>query len=231
MGTRWGEGVWGALGAFGERLAVIAPALLITVTLVALGLLLGGLLRLIVSRLAHAVGFDRHIERLGVGASLRGAGVLRAPSDVLGLVFFWTTFVIFASPGIDSLGLGGASAFLLAFVPPLFAAVLILIVGWLVANFLSQGLLIAAVNRGFPEARLLARAVHWGVLLFAAATALTHLGIGKEMVLVAFGITFGGLVFALALAFGLGGRHVVRELLERRLRRDSPPARERLTHL
>jgi len=147
------------------------------------------------------------------------------------LVFFWTTFVIFASLGIDSLGLGGATAFLFAFVPPLFAAVLILIVGWLVANFLSQGLLIAAVNRGLPEARLLARAVHWGVLLFAAATALTHLGIAKEMVLVAFGITFGGLVFALALAFGLGGRHLARELLERRLRRDRPPARERLTHL
>jgi hypothetical protein len=157
--------------------------------------------------------------------------VLRSPSEVLGLIFFWVTFVIFASLGIDSLGLGGATAFLLAFLPPLFAAVLILIVGWLVANFLSQGLLIAAVNRGLPEARLLARAVHWGVLLFAAATALTHLGIGKEMVLVAFGITFGGLVFALALAFGLGGRNVARELLERRLRRDAPPARERLTHL
>src|SRR5437773_6773328 len=169
MGNRWGEGVWAALGALSERLAVLAPAVLVTVRLVALGLLVGALLRVIVSRLAHSVGCDRHMERWGIGASMRGAGVLRSPSDVLGLVFFWTTFVIFASLGIDSLGLGGASAFLLAFVPPLFAAVLILIVGWLVANFLSQGLLIAAVNRGLPEARLLARAVHWGVLLFAAA--------------------------------------------------------------
>jgi hypothetical protein len=82
-----------------------------------------------------------------------------------------------------------------------------------------------------PEARLLARAAHWAVLLFAVATALTHLGIGKEMVLVAFGITFGGLVFALALAFGLGGRHMARELLARRLRREAPPEREHLTHL
>ena len=234
MGTRWEEGVWASLVALGERLAVLGPILLVTITLVVLGIVVGALLRVVVSRLARGVGFDRHTERWGVGASLRGAGILRAPSDVLGLVFFWITFVIFASLGIDSLGLGVASAFLLAFVPPLFAAVLILIVGWLVANFLSQGLLIAAVNRGVPEARLLARAVHWGVLLFAAATALTHLGIGKEMVLVAFGITFGGLVFALALAFGLGGRGVARELLERRLRREPPPARparERLTHL
>jgi hypothetical protein len=231
MGTRWGEGVWTALAALGERLAVIAPALLIALTLIGLGVVVGALLRALVSRVARGLGLDVHAERWGIGPSLRGAGVLRAPSDVLGLVFFWTTFVLFASLGIDSLGFGGASAFLLAFVPPLFAAVLIVVVGWLVANFLSQGLLIAAVNRGFPEARLLARAVHWGVLLFAVATALTHLGIGKEMVLVAFAITFGGLVFALALAFGLGGRGVARELLERRLRRDSPPAQERLTHL
>ena len=231
MGSRWGEGVSAALAALGDRLATLGPAILVLVTLIALGLLTGVVLRIVVSRLARGIGFDRHMERWGIGGAVRGAGVLRSPSDVLGLLFFWATFVIFTSLGIDSLGLGGATAFLVAFVPPLFAAVLILVVGWLVANFLSQGLLIAAVNAGLPEARLLARAVHWGLLLFAVATALTHLGIGKEMVLVAFGITFGGLVFALALAFGIGGRHVARELLERRLHRDSPPARERLTHL
>ena len=231
MNTRWGEGVWAALIALADRLATIGPAVFVMITLIVLGLLAGALLRAVVSRLARAIGFDRHMERWGIGSSVRGAGVLRAPSDVLGLLFFWATFVIFASLGIDSLGFGGATSFLVAFVPPLFAAVLVLLVGWLVANFLSQGLLIAAVNAGLPEARVLARAVHWGVLLFAGATALTHLGIGKEMVLVAFGITFGGLVFALALAFGLGGRRLARELLERRLRRDSPPARERLTHL
>ena len=63
------------------------------------------------------------------------------------------------------------------------------------------------------------------------ATALTHVGIGKEMVLVAFGITFGGVVFALALAFGLGGRAIARHILERRLRRESPPPQERITQL
>src|SRR6266536_5746541 len=136
-------------------------------------------------------------------------------------------YIFVANLSIDSLcfpGADGATAFLLAFLPPLFAAVLILVVGWLVANFLSQGLLIAAVNHGVPEARLLARAAHWGVLLFAGATALTHLGIGKEMVLVAFGITFGGLILALALAFGLGGRALARDMLARRLRRDPHPS-------
>jgi hypothetical protein len=38
-------------------------------------------------------------------------------------------------------------------------------------------------------------------------------------------------VFAVALAFGLGGRIIAADLLARRLRRESPPERERLTHL
>ena len=50
------------------------------------------------------------------------------------------------------------------------------------------------------------------------------------MVLVAFGITFGGLILALALAFGLGGRALAREILERRLRQDPHPS-ETFTHL
>src|SRR5206468_7465290 len=121
--------------------------------------------------------------------------------------------------------------FVFAWVPRAIGAAVIFLVGWLMANFLGEGVLIAAVNSGLPAARLLARAVRWGVLLFASATAVTHLGIGKEMVLVAFGLTFGGLILALALAFGLGGRHIAADLLRRRLRRESPPPQERLTHL
>jgi hypothetical protein len=234
MVNDWGRGVWSTLVDVGDRLAAVLPGLLAMVILLVLGLVLGWLVRLVVTRVARAVGFDHYAEHWGLGASMRRAGVVRTPAATLGTLCWWAVFVLFASLGIDALASPGGrtgTTFLIAFLPPLFAAVLIVIVGWVIANFVGQGILIAAVNAGLPEARLLARAAHWGVLLFAVATALTHLGIGKEMVLVAFGITFGGLVLALALAFGLGGRTIAAELLGRRLRRESPPERERLTHL
>jgi hypothetical protein len=234
MEQRWSQGVWSALVLLGDRLAAVLPAILIALTLLALGLVFAWIARSVVARTARALGLDRGTERWGLAASMRRSGLLRPASEVVGLVCFWAIFILFATMAIDALGVpgaGSATAFVLAFLPPMFAAVLILVVGWLVANFLSQSILIAAVNAGRPEARLLARAVRYGVLLFAVATALTHLGIGKEMVLVAFGISFGGLVFALALAFGIGGRTLARELLERRLRRDTSPDHERLTHL
>ena len=234
MSDRWPGDVWSGLLQVRERFLAIIPGLLVLVTLLAVGVVLGWLARLLVSRVSRAVGVDRVFERWGLAPSLRRSGIVRLPSDVLGLVCFWAIFILFASVGVDGLalpGAPGATALLVSFLPPLFAAALILLVGWLVANFLSQGVLIAAVNARLPEARLLARGVYWSVLLFAIATALTHLGIGKEMVVVAFGITFGGLVFAVALAFGLGGRAVARQILERRLHRSAPPPQERISHL
>ena len=234
MGDHWPSDVWSGLLQVRERLLAIIPGLLVLLTLLAVGLLLAWLARAVVSRVSRAVGVDRVFERWGLAPSLRRSGIVRLPSDVLGLVCFWAIFILFASVGVDGLalpGAPGATALLVAFLPPLFAAALILLVGWLIANFLSQGVLIAAVNARLPEARVLARGVYWSVLLFAVATALTHLGIGKEMVLVAFGITFGGVVFAVALAFGLGGRNLARHILERRLHRTEPPPQERISHL
>jgi hypothetical protein len=234
METRWTSSFWSAMTQLGDRIIAIVPGLLIMMLLLTVGLIAGWIGWGLTTRIARLLGFDRLMERWGVAPSLRHSGVVRTPADSLGAIAFWAVFVLFASLGIDALAFpasAGATAFLAAFIPPLFTAILVLIVGIVIANFLSQGVLIAAVNAGLPEARLLARAAQWAVLLFAGATALTHIGIGKEMVLVAFGITFGGLILALALAFGLGGRVLARDILARRLRRESPPPQERLTHL
>ena len=234
MSDRWAGEVWVGLLQVRERLLAIVPGLLVMFTLVILGLITAWVARVAVSRLGRAVGIDQVFERWGVAPSLRRSGVVRPASDVLGFICFWAIFILFASAAVDGLAVPGAplaTALVVAFLPPLFTAALILIVGWLAANFLSQGALIAAVNARMPEARLIARGVYWAVLLFAVATALTHLGIGKEMVLVAFGVTFGGVVLALALAFGLGGRSIARHILERRLRAESPPPQERISQL
>lgn len=231
----WRDLVWSAIRGMGDKLTALLPGLLAMFTLLALGALLGWVVRLILTRLARAVDFDRRSETWGLTGALTRAGIARPPSSALGLVVFWGIFAVFASMAVDAVlpaAPGATGMIMVQLLPRLVAGVLILVVGWLVANFLGHGVLIAAVNAGVPEARLLARAARWGVLLFAVATTLTQLGIGKEMVVVAFAITFGGLVFALALAFGLGGRTLAREILDRRLHRDREPhPRETITHL
>jgi len=231
----WRDLVWTAMRNMGATLKAVVPSLLAMLTLVVLGTVLGRVAGGLLTRLLRAVDFDRRSRAWGLSAALDRAGIARPPSEVLRAVVFWGIFAIFATMGIDALaipGAPGATGILLQLLPRALTAVLILVVGWLAANFLGQTALIAAVNAGLPEARLLARAARWAVLLFAIATALTEVGIGRDMVLIAFGITFGGLVLALALAFGLGGRALARQILERRLRRErEPETHETISHL
>jgi hypothetical protein len=100
----------------------------------------------------------------------------------------------------------------------------------LLSNFFAEAALIAAVNAQVQEARLIANLVRWGILLFTAAMVLTQLGIAKEIVIAAFTILFGGVVLALAIAVGLGGRNIARDALERRWRKPKDE-RDEMTHL
>ena len=111
------------------------------------------------------------------------------------------------------------------------AAGLLLLVGLLLANFFAEATLIATVNAQIQEARLIANLVRWGIGLFTAAMVLTQLGIAKEIVVSAFSILFGGVVLALALAVGLGARHIAREALERRWRGTKEEEKDDIAHL
>jgi hypothetical protein len=120
----------------------------------------------------------------------------------------------------------------LAYIPHLLMAMLILVAGFLLSNFVSQAVLIAAVNAGLPPARGVAAASRWGVQLIAVAMALEQLGIASNIVAVGFGITLGGVVFAAAIAFGLGAKDLAKEFLENRLsHRSRTRAPDDLRHL
>jgi hypothetical protein len=233
MAQMWTEMMWATLQTLQARLVAVLPGVLAALTFVATGFVIAWLASRLLTRLGRAMRFDRRAESWGLAGALGRAGIQRSPLQALAATLFWGIVLVFATLAVDALAIPGAGRmtdFVFNWLPSAVGAALILLVGWLVANFIGQGVLIAAVNAGVPEARYLARAARWGVLLFATATAMTHLGIAKEMVLVAFGITFGGLILALAIAFGLGGRGVAREILERRLRQEPHP-RETLTHL
>jgi len=231
----WHDLVWTAIRNTAVTLQAVIPSILAMLTLLALGTLLGGAAGGVIRRFARALDFDRRSGVWGLTGALARAGVTRPPSEVIGVLTFWSIFVVFATMGIDALaipGASGATGVLMGFLPRVLSALLIVVIGLLTANFVGQTALIAAVNAGVPEARFLGRAARWAVLLFAVATALTEIGIGRDMVLIAFAITFGGLILALALAFGLGAQGLARQILEGRLRRDEPAdAHESIAHL
>jgi hypothetical protein len=90
--------------------------------------------------------------------------------------------------------------------------------------------LIGAVNLKWPTAHLWSIGVKWVVLVVTWVMALEHLEIGRRTLTLAFGILFGGVVLALALAIGLGARDLVSRSIERQ-RRDSRESADKLSHV
>lgn len=171
-------------------------------------------------RLFRMIGLDHLCDRLGVNAALLRGGVKTDPSRLIGRGIYWTVIVLASIAALGALNLTPINQFaqsLLAYVPHLVTATVILLAGYFLSNFISQAVLIAAVNAGLPPARLIAACSRWGIQVLAGAMALEQLGIAQHIVVVGFGITWGGIVLAGAIAFGLGAADLAKGFLERRL--------------
>lgn len=207
-----------------ERLAHVAPRLLAMAVVIVLGWAVAAIARRLTIRVFRLADLDARCARWGLTASLTRSGIGQPPSQVIGQLVFWTILFVALLTSVEALEVpatAGMAAGVIRFLPNLVVAVLVWMVGWLLANFMAQAVLIAAVNAQLAQAPLIAGAIRWLVLIFAGAAALTQLGIAREMVLLTFGIAFGGSVLALALAFGLGGKELAREILESRLRKQN----------
>lgn len=215
------------LEQLGQQVLAVLPNVLAMVIIIGLGFVVAWGLSHTAERLLRVVHLDQLCNRLGINAALARGGVKADPSHLVGRTAYWVVAAFAVIAGLGALNLQPINQFahsFLAYIPHMLTAAVILVSGYLLSNFVSQGVLIAAVNAGLPPARLIAAMSRWGVQLFALAMALEELGIAESVVVVGFAVAFGGIVFATGLAFGLGAKDLAKEYLERTL---SNRARER----
>jgi hypothetical protein len=206
------------LEQLGRQVLAVLPNVLAMLIIVGVGLLAARALGHLVERLLRMVRLDQLCDRLEINAALLRGGVKADPSYLVGRFVYWAVVAFAVIAGLGALNLQPINQFansLLAYIPHVLVAGLILVTGYLLSNFIAQGVLIAGVNAGLPPARLFANMSRWGVQLFALAMAAEELGIAASVVVVGFGITFGGIVFATCLAFGLGAKDLAKDYLER----------------
>ncbi len=216
----WEKALLGPLETLSREVLVVLPNVLAMSIILLVGLVAAWSIGHVVERLLRVIGLDLLSNRLGVSAALARGGVKTDPSHLVGRTAYWLVVAFAIMGGLGALNLQPLNQFaqsFLAYLPRLFTAALILVVGYLLSNFVSQAVLIAAVNAGIPPARIVAACSRWGVQLVAVAMALEQLGIAQNIVTEGFGIVLGGVVLAGAIAFGLGAKDLAKEFLERRL--------------
>lgn len=233
MGQVWQELFAESFRETMHGIALFLPRIMVMLMLFVIGILVAWIVKALLLRVLRTLRLDAVSERAGLALALQRAGIKRSASQLVGLTAFWLIFLFFGFAGLNVLAVTAATdvvRLILQYLPHLLAALLVLLAGWLLANFLAQAALIAAVNAQFFGARFLAAAVRWGVLSLTLAMVLTQLGIAKEVVVAAFSIAFGGVVLALALAFGLGAKEHAKKFLDRSLE-EQPDHQDHISHL
>ena len=215
-----------------QSVAEFVPGILALFAVLAGSVILAVIARQGTIRALASIEFDRRAQQWGLG-KLGEWSTAKSASSFVGRATQWVVLVCGLLVALTALDAAMPSRFALSvfeYVPHVLAALIVLAVGSAAAQFFARAVLIGAVNMQIQSARALSLSVKWLVLIVAASMAIEQLQIGRQILVLAFGILFGGAVLAASLAVGLGAKDTVGRAIERQYRR-VPQERDHLDHV
>lgn len=202
--------LWDAVGGY-------LPELLGALVLIVVGVLVAKLAQAVVEKVLNVVGVDRLTKNTQVARSLKTAEVNVDVVSVAGRISFWVVILIFALTIADVLELSAMSDVirdLVAYLPNVLAAVIVLVITVAGAR-LVRDVLAASLARMRVDFGAQVSAVAFYVLaVFGFVMAVDQLGFDTTVLTANLTVIVAGVVLALALAFGLGGRDVAGRVVE-----------------
>ncbi len=204
--------------AFLMQLGVFLPRLGIALVVLIVGFLLAKAARFAVVKALRAINFHIVTRRSGMDGFLQKGGTDTDTTALFGLLVYWVVILAALIVAFNGLGLTAVTELLgraMLFVPKIIVALLILAFGTYFARFVGNAVITYCRGIGLQDADLLGRLAQYAILAFVLMIALDQMDIGGAIVRHSFLIILGGLVFAVALAFGLGGREWAAARLER----------------
>src|SRR5690242_10255351 len=214
----WGTAIFTALSNAVNMIITFIPKLIGFLVILIVGLIVAALVAKALTFLLRKIGFDRMSDRIGLTRFEQRMGVKMDTAGLLGRIVYWFIVLIFLVPAADALGVPAVSNVLnelVAYIPNVFVAILVLFLGALagtVVGDLVRGA-VASANIGNPN--ILAGIARWAIIAFAALIALEQLKIAPSLLNELFGAIVAAVAIAFGLAFGLGGQDAARRWLAR----------------
>lgn len=210
--------VIGAWNAVSTKIMLFLPNLMAAIIVFLLGWFLARITKALIVRVLGAVKFDVMTEKAGINELLVKGNIQKQPKEVLAILVYWFFMLIVIIASFDVLGLPIIYDLLnkiVLYIPNIIAAVVVLIFGGILANFLETVVKTVSSGLGTETASLLSKIAKYSIIILAITMALQQLSIASSVVTVAFAILFGAFSLAMALAFGLGGRDAAANYLQK----------------
>lgn len=192
------------------------PKILGFLVIVIVGWIIASLVEKGVAAVLRAVKFNDLARRSGLADFVEKMGTGTDSAGLIGMVAKWFIRLIALVVAFDALGLPAVSEVLrelLLWLPNVIVAIVVLVIGGLVARALGNLVRGATAEAGMGSPDTLARIASGIVWAFAIVVAVNQIGIAKELVNTLFMAFVGALAVAAALAFGLGGRETAAEIV------------------
>lgn len=214
----WGEVVTASFQKLWAGFIDFLPSLLGAIIIFLIGWVIAIALGKLVAQIIRALRVDQILSKMGFGRALERAGLRLDSGLFVGELVKWFLIIVFLMAATDILNLPQVTAFLkqvLLYVPRIIVAVLILLVAVMVANFLQRLVRATVEAARLKSANFLAAVTKWAVLIFALLAALVQLGIAPSLIQTLFTGLVAALAIAVGLAFGLGGKDLAGQALEK----------------
>lgn len=203
-----------SISDIGHWFAANQPRLIAAVVLLGVGVLLAFTLRLITMRLVTAV--ERAVPGRAFRTSFAGVARERPVSHIAGAVVFWAVLLFFVATAAHALGITLLSAVVTSlslFVPRVFVAVLIVVAGLVMGNLARGAVAATAAGAGTAFGAGLGQILRVAIVIAAVLIAVAELGVDIALLTSIFSVALAALLGGFALAFGLGARTAISNII------------------
>lgn len=192
------------------------PGIVGAIFVVILGWIIAKIVASVIKKLLKKIGIDDLADKLNDIEIVSKANLNIVPSILLSKIAYYIILLIFWIAATDILGMEAVSVLmkdLIAYIPYVISALIVLVIGVFIAEFIKNIVLTTCQSLGIPSAKLIAGFVFWFIFLTAIVSALTQAGINTDFVTSNLSIIIGGGVLAFALGYGFASKDMMANFL------------------
>ncbi|MGD9720452.1 MAG: mechanosensitive ion channel domain-containing protein [Pirellulales bacterium] len=199
-----------------EQTISIAPQIVAMVVVIVVGYVVARFVGKAIATLAEKLGLQSAADQSGLADSMHRMGLQRNVPAIIGTIVFWLLMCVFLMAAFNILGLQAVSEAMqaiVAYIPKLLVATVVIVVGLLLATFLRGVVATSADRVGLSYAEYLANGCYYVFALLTFIAAFNQLGLEFKLLEQLILIAAGAVAVGFALSFGLGGRDVMAGIL------------------
>lgn len=212
----WSEVFSASMHNLWLQLVAAVPIILAGLGLLLLGWLIARSARWLSYKFLKTIRFNQMLERFNLQDVLNKARVDASPARIVSKAIFWTIILIFFVGFAEILGWQIVSekiAGIIAFIPRLFAGLVILAVGFYIASFVRRVIEAGGSSLGLSSAKILGTIAQYVLFVIIVLTTLEQIGVNIDLIKSNVIILIGGVILAFGIGYGIGSRHMVANIL------------------